>query len=266
MSQVMLWRAVKDLRLTTLWYGLGLVLYTLFLVYYFPTIRDTGDVLQQYIESFPAALIEAFGITDLTSYAGFMGAEFLNLVWPLIVSIFLIMSGTAVVAQEVERGTIEFWLSVPEERWRLLASKIVALLGSLLLLVLVTLVPLGLGANALGESLPRMSLPATGLVLLSYGIAVGGYSVLLSAVASDRSKPAGIAAGLTLGFYLLYVVGSLGDRLSWLKYISIFTAFQPQAALAEGTVPVLGVLILIAIGLACAVGSLIIFQRRDLLL
>src|SRR5690606_36024918 len=94
---------------------------------------------QEIIDRFPPALLAAFGIGDLTSFPGFIGAEFLNLMWPLIVGIFVIMTGAGLVAQEIERGTVEFWLSVPETRMRLLLGKVVAFALAAGVLVLVTL-------------------------------------------------------------------------------------------------------------------------------
>ena len=119
-------------------------------------------------------------MTDMGTLPGFIGGELLNFMWPLIAGVFVIMTGAAVVAQEVERG-----------------------------------------------------------------------------------KPAGLAAGLTLAFYLAWVLAGLSDRWRWLKRLSIFTAYKPQQALARGEVPVPEVLTLLAIGLACAVAALAVFRRRD---
>lgn len=263
MSRVMFFRAVADMRRTTIWYAVGLIVYGALILAYFPTIRRDTSMIDQYIESFPEALIRAFGISNLGTLSGFLGAEFLNLIWPLIVAIFAIMAGASVVAHEVEQGTAEMWLSVPESRASLLLGKLAALLIGLVGLVVVTLATIIVGAAALGESVGAGNLLALGLVLLAFGIVVGGYAALFSSFSDERGRPAGMAAGVTLVFYLLWIVSGLSDSFGWLKYLSIFTAFQPQAALAGEPVPFLGVLIVIALGVICAGAAIAIFQRRD---
>ncbi|MBX5445792.1 ABC transporter permease subunit [Sphaerobacter sp.] len=264
MSVVMLRRATRDLRPTVLWYGLGLFLYAVSIILLFPAIREDTEMINQYLESFPAAVRAAFGISDMGTLAGFVGAEYLNVVWPLIVGVFVIMTGAGLIAMEIDRGTVEFWLSVPETRTRLLLGKLGAFLAGIVALVAITLLGLVIGGALVGETIGPAPLLATGVVLLSFPVAVGGYSVLLSSLSADRGRPAGLAAGITLLCYILWVVSSLSARWDWLRYLSIFTPFKPQDALASGTIPV-GVLVLFAIGVVSALGALVIFQRRDVI-
>lgn len=263
MSTVMLRRAMRDLWRTALWYGLGMAVFALFIVVYYRSFSDNADALQQLLDTFPEGLLVAFGVTDLTTLPGFVGAEFLNLIWPLIMAVFVIMAGAAVVAQEVERGTAELWLSVPEPRSRLLLGKLVALLGAVVCLVLITLLSIKIGALLIDEPLGLGPLAATGVVMLAFSVAVGGYTVLLSSVTNERSKPAGIAAAITLGFYLLWLLGSLSERWSWLEKLSIFTPYRPTEALASATLSLPGVLILFAIGLLGSAAAVVLFARRD---
>lgn len=263
MSRVMLLQALRDLRWSVFWYALGLALYGLLILSFYPTVRENTGLLQQYMQTFPKAMTEAFGITDMTSLEGFIGGEYLNVMWPLIASIFVIMAGAATVAREVERGTIELLLSVPESRTRLLAGKLAALLAGMLALVAATLGALALGARLVDETLGLTNLLALGAVLVAYTIAVGGYSVLLSSLFKERGKPAGLSAGLTLAFYLAWVISGLSDDWEWLRNVSIFTAYEPQAALASAGVEISHLAILLGVGLICSVAALFVFRRRD---
>lgn len=263
MSLVMFQRALKDLRWTVAWYAIGLFLYELMILSLYPSVFRNNAAMRQLLATYPQGMLRAFGVTDLTSFAGFLGGEFLNFMWPLIVAIFTIMTGAGLVGQEVERGTIELWLSVPASRARLLTAKLAAFLVALAVLVLATIVALVFGAALIGERLALSGVVALALVLLALTVAIGGYATFFSSFASDRGKPAGLAAGLTLAFYLCWVIGGLSNRWSWLKRLSIFSAYQPQQALARGEVPVLETALLLAIGLICTIGAIAIFQRRD---
>jgi ABC-2 type transport system permease protein len=264
MSSVMFWRAMKDVRWTLAWYAFGLLVYSVLIISIYPMFKDMMSTFENLLDQYPEAVLVAFGLQgDLATFQTFIGVEFINVIWPLIVAIFVIMAGTATVAQEIERGTADLWLSVPEDRWRLLGSKVVVLVLGIVILVAVTVISLGVGAAIVDAHLGFSALIAASLVMICYPFAILGYSVLLSSLFSERGKAAGIAAGITILSYLSWLVGGLVDQWSWLKYISPFTAYKPQFALDHGQVPVLEVLVLLALGLAGVAAALVIFQRRD---
>ena len=260
MSTAMFRKSAKDLGWTTLWYAAGLAFYGFVIVLFFPSMSGLHEQIDK---AFPAALRKAFGITDYGTLAGFVGAEFLNVMWPLIASAFLVMAGTAVVAQEIERGTIEVWLSVPATRTALLTTKITALFAGALILIVATLASLSIGAALIGKSLPGDHLLALGIVMAAFAVTVAACSALLSTLSDSRGPAAGVAAAVVLGSYLAWIVAALSSSWEWLRHVSLFTPFRAQDALARGTVDWLGLAVLAAISLACIVGAVTVFKRRD---
>lgn len=264
MSTIMLRRAIKDLRWTVLWYAAGVALYSVLIMLVYPTIRKNAESYQEIIKSYPEAFLRAFGVTaNMFEMAAFISTEFLNVIWPLIIAIFVIMAGTATVAQEIERGTIELWLSVPESRARLLAAKIASIALGIVVVALVTVVAIEAGALLVGENFGVSRLVALFPQLVAFGVAVGGYAVFFSSFSSERGKAAALAAAATLAFYLTWVFAALVDRLSWMRYLTIFTAYKPQRALEAGTFFWGESLILLGIGIAGTLAALVVFERRD---
>jgi ABC-2 type transport system permease protein len=263
MSLVMFRRSLKDLRWATFWYALGLALYGLLILSAYPGVRDNAQTMQELIDAFPKALMDAFGGSDMTSLTGFTGGKFLNVMWPLIAGVFLIMAGTATVAREVERGTAEMLLSVPVSRTRLLVGKMAALLVATLVLVAATVGAIALGAALVDETLEAGKLVALGMVLTSFAVAVGGFSVLVSAFSKERGRAAGVAAGVVLASYAAWVIAELSDDWAWLDTLSIFTAFEPQRALDTGEVDPFRVGALLCVGILCSAAALVVFRRRD---
>lgn len=264
MNVVMLRRALKDLRWTIAWYAGGLGLFVLTMMGFYPTVRENAEEFQRMLSAYPEPLMKAFGVTDFTTMAGFMGAEVFSALWPLVAAIFVILAGAATVALEIERGTVELWLSVPERRWRLLLAKVAAILVGVVLIAATTLLALAAGAAAIGEGFAISGLLALGVVLASFGVAVGGYAVLCSSFSGDRGRAAGIAAAVTLAFYVAYIIAELSERWAWLGRVSIFTAYQPQRALETGEVPLGATAALLAIGVACVAAAVAIFERRSI--
>jgi ABC-2 type transport system permease protein len=264
MSMTMFRRAVFDLRWTLFWYGGGLIVYSVLMISIYPMFQDMMADFDNLIEQYPEAVLRAFGFEgDLSTYAAFIGVEYINVIWPLIVAIYVIMAGTATVAQEIERGTADLWLSVPEERWRLLLSKTAAIIAGLVVLVLITVGSIAVGGFIVGEPVSFPGFVAATLVMTSYPFAILGYSVLLSALFSERGKAAGLAAALTLLGYLAWLIAGLTERFDWMKYISPFTAYKPQEALQGSGIPFLDILVLVLLGMVGMLAALIVFQRRD---
>src|SRR3712207_3681815 len=129
-------------------------------------------MMEQHIQALHQDLMEAFGVTDMASFPGFIGGEFLNEICPLIASIFIIMAGTATVAREVARGSIELLLCVPSSRTKLLVGKLAALLVGILALGAVTIGALALGALVVDETLKVENLLMLCAVLFSFAVAV----------------------------------------------------------------------------------------------
>jgi ABC-2 type transport system permease protein len=263
MSLAQFRRSLLDELWTLLWFAIGIAGYTLLIAAFWPTARANADLFSSYIASFPEAFIKAFGVTDITRFEGFMGAELLNFMWPLIVLVFVIMAASSFVAGEIDRGTIEWWLSVPITRWRLLAAKQVALLLGIVVLAVITVGLIALAGRVASESVSSGGLAGTAVVLAAFCIAVGGYTSLFSSLLSSRSSAAGLAAGVTLASYLAGVLSGISTDVEWLKYVSLTSAFHPQQALANGGADMSEVAILLALGLACALVALAAFQRRD---
>lgn len=262
MSFPQLRRTLADGRWMLFWFAIGLIGYGVIIAAFWPTMKEGEEVYTQMLKAFPEAMLAAFGITGMAHFTGFVGTEYLNFMWPLIAAVFLIMTASSFVAGEIDRGTVELWLSVPDERWRLLAAKLFAFLVQIAVLVVASVVSLALAAYFAGERLSSDSLVGLAVVLASFCVAVGGYTALFSSALSSRGAAAGLAAGVTFASYLAGVLSTLSKDVADLKYLSIVTAFHPQRAL-EGGEYASEVLVLVTIGVVCALASLVIFHRRD---
>jgi ABC-2 type transport system permease protein len=191
-----------------------------------------------------------------------MGGEFLNLVWPIIASVFVIMAGSAVVAQEIEQGTIDLWLSVPAGRVSLLSAKLAAIALSICALAVATDLALLAGARLIGEQLTAAGVLALSTYLVLFPLTVGVFAAAVSSVTSSRGHAAGISAGVLVLSYLIWVVSLMGSSWSWLEHLSIFSLFHPADALANSSLNGAHVLTLLVLSALFAAFSLLAFRRR----
>lgn len=265
---IMARRATISLSRTSFWFALGLILMTVLMIAFFPTVRENAEELEDAYSGLSEELLEAFGFgstLDLGTYSSFMNAEMLSLVFPITVSVFAIMQGAATVAKEVETGTVSLWLSIPVERWRLLLGKIIALALGSVFISATTTAATGIGSIVVDGDMTVGSNVGLFIVLLGYMIAVGGIAVGCSSFARERGRAGAYAAAIVLTCYMMKIVASFSSDFRWVRYLSLFTAYQPLPALQDGTVPA-ATIILYLIGIAGAGFGLIYFQRRDIVI
>src|SRR5712692_5004752 len=80
---------------------------------------------QQYLTIIPKGLLRAFNAGgDITSFGGFVGAEYLSFIWVVIVVAFVIAFTSGALAKELEQGTLELVLAYPIGRVRFFLSKV----------------------------------------------------------------------------------------------------------------------------------------------
>lgn len=261
-------RATISISRTAFWFAFGLSVMTALMVAFYPTVRESSEDLEDAYSGLPEGLLEAFGMgatLDLSSYSTFMNAEMLGLVFPITAGVFTVMQGAAAVAREVESGSISLWLSIPAERWRLLLGKIAALLAGSIFISGATALVVGVGSVIVDGDVTLAATFSIFVVLLGYTVATGGIAIACSSFANERGRAGAYAASILLACYMLKLIAGFSETFDWLRYLSIFTAYQSLPALQDGTVPA-ATAILYLVGIATAALGLIIFQRRDIVI
>ncbi|GAC1480595.1 MAG: hypothetical protein PVSMB9_05460 [Candidatus Dormibacteria bacterium] len=262
--------AAKTLKLqaqTIVSYAFGAAFYSVLIVFLFQrVVEQHKGFLNQYLTVVPKALLRLFNIggTDLISFGGFVGAEYLSFIWVVIVAAFTIAFTSGALAKELEQGTLELVLSYPMGRLRFLFSKVAALLLALAAIVLSTVGGIWLGALTQHLAVPLRAYLSAAIVGLAFALAISGYGFLFSALASERGAAALPAAGLTVLFYLVNFAAQTWDTLKGLSRLSLFNYYRPQDALNLGRVDLFAIAVLLGVALAGTLGAAFVFRMRDL--
>jgi ABC-2 type transport system permease protein len=258
-------------------------------------------------------------LDHLLTYTGRIGLGYNEPIVVFGVSIFAIARGSDVVSGDLERGTLEMVLGQPVSRMQVLytqaAVTIAGIAGLAALTWFGTLA--GIYTTYVKEDVPPPSLriPATGIrIPLSFGepqrvrvpmrertsprffvpgavnlfclgLAVAGFSSLVSAGDRYRWRTIGVVVAVYVLMLVLKIVGQAVTEVAWLQNLSLFTAYEPQkfigiaardpqhvwslalydsrGALA-GPGPLAYNAILVAVGALSYVAAGFVFQRRDL--
>jgi ABC-2 type transport system permease protein len=217
------------------------------------------------LDDMPPALLEAFNMNafNLTTITGFLGVMFTY--FALILSIAAAMWGSDIISKEERDKTVEFSLTLPVTREKLITAKTAAALVNCIVLLLITgAITVVSARNYQPDSefynFLALSLVALFIMQLIF-LAVG---ILLGCALKQYKRVGSIAVSLLLGTYFLSIISSLSENLSFLKYFSPFNYFNPATLLHESKIDLPFVWLSAGIIAVSLIGAYLSYARRDL--
>ncbi len=211
------------------------------------------------------------GVTESPSSASLIVLSWSHPFIFFLISMWAIGRGSAAIAAEIERGTMDLLLSRPIGRGTYLAAQVVVAIAGLVVLPggLLAGAAFAIRFNTLREppTVAVLMLPALNLAAL--GLPIYGYTLFASAFDHVRWRPNSIGAGLTAAGFVAYVV-SIVPVLDdwkwrpWFERVSIFKAYNPVELVTTGETLARNAAILGGIGAGCIAAAFVVFAIRDL--
>jgi ABC-2 type transport system permease protein len=217
------------------------------------------------LDSMPPALLEAFQMHafNLTTVTGFFGVCFTY--FALFGSVFAAMLGSDIISKEERDKTVEFSLTLPIPRRKLITSKILAAVVHCIAFLLIIL---GASLFSVAQYQPDrefydfLSLSMLALLIMQMTfLAVG---IFLGCSMKQYKRAGSIAVSLLLGTFFLSIISGLNENLDFLKYFSPFKYFDPAIILHESRLDMTYVLISVVIIAVALIGGYVTYARRDL--
>lgn len=259
------WRTIKDKRISLIIFTLATVGMLWVYVGMFPSIQKESQNLTEALNSYPEAMLKAFNIEELdfSRLENFVAMEQYSIVWPLIVLFLLLgFSGTSL-SGEVEKGTAESLLSRPVSRRQIFLQKYLAGIIVLIGFTSITVFAVWPMAASQGISFQMDNFVKMYWLCLLFGWAVYSLGMLCSAWFSERSRVYGIAGGVLILMYVLNIVSSLKENVSYLKYFSFFHFYNSSAALIRGEIESLAIIVFVGLALVTSSIAAWRFIKRD---
>lgn len=237
-----------------------------FLVSFFPTIKESGAGFEDYIDAFPPALAEIFGINsiNITEFIGFISVEYYNFFWAIIFFPFIISWGTKL-AKEAHSGTLALTLSYPISRSKIVVSNLFSILLLTIICSIVAVIPVMLFGGLIGEEIIVENWLKLLLMVNLILLFIGFLCVLLSSFLLRSKSIIFITAAIIIGGYFLGIMASLNEKFDLLKFFSIFYYFgEPFQILKYGTLNGNHILFLLDTIMLFALVSIFVVKYRDL--
>ncbi len=254
------WKTLLDHRKSLFWWSLGTVLFLLFALAFYPSIKDQPglDTLYQ------SKALKAFvGDNDITSPAGYLTRELFTIVGPVLFIIFGITLGTEAIAGEESKKTLSLLVANPISRFRVIYDKFAAIKVMLLTLAVVTFLTVVIVDPIFQLTGINNGKVAVGVLLMFLlGLAFGAIGFAIGAVTGNRGVAAGVAGALAFAMYLLNTIQQIVDSLHPYRWLSLFYYANSDHAVTQ--YPQWWFIVVLAgVSLAGFIVSWAVFRRRD---
>ena len=253
----------SGLRSVLIW-GVIVVLFVTIGMSKFSAYYENPEMLAV-LDEMPPALLAAFDFQafNLTTVSGFFGVMFTY--FALLLCIAAAMWGSDIISKEERDKTVEFSLTLPVTRSRLVTAKTLAALVNCIGLLLITWAASLVSVAQYQpdrEFYSFLSLCMLALFILQ--VTFLSIGILLGCAMKRYKRASAVAVSLLLGTYFLSVISGLNKNLDFLKYFSPFKYFDPGVLLRESRLDLAFVGLSLAIILVSMVGAYLTYARRDL--
>jgi ABC-2 type transport system permease protein len=217
------------------------------------------------LDGMPPAMLAAFNMQafNLTTLSGFFGLMFTY--FALMLGIAAAMWGSDIISKEERDKTVEFSLTLPVPRSRLVTAKTLAALVNCIGLLLITwAVSIASAMQYQPDSAFFTFLAWCMLALFMLQLLFLAVGIFLGCAMKRYKLASSVAVSVLLGTYFLSVISGLSKDLDFLKYLSPFKYFDAGLLLRESRMDLTFVGLSLAIILVCMAGAYLAYARRDL--
>ncbi len=217
------------------------------------------------LKDLPPAVVSAMSLNafNLTTITGFLGVMYTYVA--LMLAIAAVMWGSDTISKEERDKTVEFSLTLPVTRGKVVTAKTIAAFINCIVLLLITSVFLVVTAQQYKPDAEfyrfLLLIMITVFIIQMIFLAVG---IFLGCAMKQYRRAGSLAVSILLLTYFLSVIAGLNKNLEFLKYFSPFKYFDPAAMLNESTIGIGYVGLSIGIIAVSLIAGYFLYSKRDL--
>lgn len=218
----------------------------------------------------PPRAFEAFGGSGgdvpLASVEGLLGAGLVHPFWIAMQLAAVLSLAAAVLADDVQQGTIELVALRPVSRRRLIGERLAAVVSAAIAMNVASILGLTIGfafVDRVREVVSGTGLVLAGVAGTALSLAVAGPAAAASARASRKARALGAGIAFAAVGYVLNFLAAAWEPAEPLRWLSPFHYYRPADALASGS---LGweTAVLFGVWVVGAAAAFALVARRDL--
>ncbi len=261
---------LRSRRRATLWFAVGMFLYTLLVMGLWPSSSEVD--FSAYLEGLPDALKAAFlgdsfddEAVAQSSFYQYIGSQLTT--WlPFVMAYFGVWVGAGIIAREYDRHTLDVLLAQPIGRVHYALARIAGIAIAALPVVVLSAAGLLIGVAAWGQgaTINPSDAVLVHVQLLLFTFATAGIGVMFAGILLEPGRTYGIAALVIVAMFVLNVVAQVVEPLAWLGYASLFHYWQPLDQFVTGEFDWVAAVIMASIAVGTNAVGVAVFRWRDL--
>jgi ABC-2 type transport system permease protein len=210
---------IRQLRRSSIGWGIGLASLVAMTVAFWPAFQDSSAI-DEVLDQLPGGIVEAFGLAEFGTPAGFLRGNLYEFIVPLLLAIAAVAAANSLTAAEEDSGRMETYLAQPITRRSLFLGRTAALVLWLIAMSALILVVQLISDAVVGLEIDTARVVATiilcGLLALLYG-------ALALAIAGWFPRPGlvlSIGVAAAVGSYFVSALFPLSDLVEPLAGLS----------------------------------------------
>jgi ABC-2 type transport system permease protein len=193
--------------------GVGLLMVLMAAVY--PSVRDSGDIFEEYMEQLPEAMVEAFGLAgaSITSPEGYLVSQLYSNIYVIILLVLGLGLGAWAIAGSESDGTLEVALANPVRRVAVALGRVLGIGVALVAVNAVGHIVLAAYAPVVGldDGLPGWAFGAAFAVSLAFVAVHVALTYAVGAATGRKGWAIGAGAGLALVGFLVNAMAGVAE-------------------------------------------------------
>jgi ABC-2 type transport system permease protein len=266
---VILRKALRDSRRSTLWLALGLSAYVLFLMAFYPAMVKQSADMDKLIQSYPKEMLSLMYSGDIEDFSvsdpgTFVQVEFST--WMLLILGAIVIGQAFNAFTNAERdGTMDMLLSLPISRRNLLWGRVVNTVVMLLVVLTASFLAFVLATVLWSEFDVEIGNLALGIYSMIFPLMViASFTYLLATLVPSSKRFAGALAYLFMvGSYLLHGFSGAVDQLKGIRPLMLFDYYNAGDIIRHG-VNITDWLLLGAVTVVYLAGAWWAVERKEL--
>jgi len=256
---------LKAYRKSTIIWSISLVVIALFMFSMFPSISKDADNFKKILEAYPPVARKALGLSidSITSLLGFYSSVVLLYV-VLCGAIQAMNIGTSIISKEVREKTADFLLTKPVKRQKIMTSKLLAAVTSLVITNIIYIA----GASLIAQLVKNKAFDYKIFFLLSLTLFLVQLMFMFLGIVVSVSVPKiksvlPISISTVFGFFFIDMISSaIGDNAT--RYITPFKYYDASYIIKNSAYEIKYLLIEIIFIVASVLVSYIIYSKKDI--
>jgi ABC-2 type transport system permease protein len=254
-------KTIWDQRRGILGWAIGVTAVGVGYAAFYPTLNSPE--MAEFMDAYPQEIMDAMGMTDLTSPEGYLGGTTYGLLGPVLMLIFGASVGGRAIAGEEEAGRLDVLLAHPVTRTRVVLERAGAMLVALAVAGVALLVGMLAAAGpAEFSDIGAANLAAASGQLVLLAFFFGSLALAVGAVTGRRSLALGVVAVVGVLTYFANTLGPSVEALAWSEKVSPFFYYSGGDPLRNGFQVIDSLILLAAAGGLILIGVLG-FRQRD---